>query len=49
MSDVIIFVVGSIVFLMVLFGLVFTVVEVRRLDQKAMDKQVVRSLDKIAG
>lgn len=49
MSDAVIFVVGSIVFLMVSFGLIFTVVEVRRLDQKAMDKQVVRSRDKIAG
>lgn len=49
MPDAVIFVVGSIVFLMVLFGLLFTVVEVRRLDQQAMDKQVVRSRDKIAG
>ena len=49
MSDAVIFVVGSIVFLMVSFGLGFTVVEVRRLDQEATDRQVVRSRSKIAG
>ncbi|HET9697448.1 MAG TPA: hypothetical protein VFP40_11320 [Terriglobales bacterium] len=49
MSDALIFVVGSIVFLMVSFGLAFTVLEVRRLDREAMNKQVARSRSKVAG
>ncbi len=49
MPDAIIFVVGSIVFLMASFGLVFTVVEVRRLDREAAARQVVRSRRRIAG
>ena len=49
MPDAVIFVVGSVVFLMVFFGLVFTVVEVRRLDQEAMNRRVVRSRNEIAG
>jgi|WetSurMetagenome_2_1015567.scaffolds.fasta_scaffold1786511_1 hypothetical protein len=49
MSDAIIFVVGSIVFLMVSFGLGFTVIDVRRLDQEALDKPVGISRNKMAG
>jgi len=48
MSDAVIFVVGSIVFPMVSFGLGFTLVEVRRLDREATSRQVVRSRKKIA-
>ncbi len=47
MQDSVIFLVGFIVFLLVSFGLIFTVVEVRRLDQEATNKQVVRSRSKI--
>ncbi len=49
MPDAVIFVFGSIVFLMVLFGLVFTVTEFRRLNREAVTRQVIRARAKLAG
>lgn len=49
MYDVVIFVVGVVVSVMLFSGLAFTIFEVRRLGQEATEEQALRSRNKIAG